>query len=380
MKILSFLKREAVLIIAVILAAVSAFLVPPDTVYASYIDFHTLSILFCLMVVMTGLQRLGFFAAVAQAIVRRTVSIRQLILILVLLCFFFSMFITNDVALITFVPLALVTLEMAAPNEKERWMVFVVVMQTIAANLGSMLTPIGNPQNLYLYGRMSVSLGAFVMLMLPYAAASLVLIVACVMLITRRASAAVSLSYSAAAFQMPKAKLLIYGGLFLLSLLTVLNVVDNRLVLAIVLVVMVILDRKAVKQVDYSLLLTFTALFVFIGNMGRIEPFRELLKQAIEGREILTSVICSQVTSNVPAALLLSGFTERLPELTIGVNIGGLGTLIASMASLISFKAICKDNPKKRVVYLLQFSAYNLIFLAILLVMALMDMSIRFCA
>ena len=261
--------------------------------------------------------------------------------VLMALCFFGSMFITNDVALITFVPFAVMTLEMAGQSKR---LIHVVVLQTIAANLGSMLTPIGNPQNLYLYGRAGMSLGSFLGLMLPYTAVSLLLLLAWGMFLG--GSCADGGKPPAEEFQGWEAghlrektnmsSLWIYLALFLLCLLTVAHVLPWQMVLGSVLAAVVFRDRKLLAKVDYSLLLTFVGFFIFIGNVGRIPAFRDFLQNAVAGREVFAGVAASQVISNVPAALLLSGFTEDYGRLLVGVNLGGLGTLIASMASLMS--------------------------------------------
>ncbi len=353
-----------------VLAVVSAILVPPDSRYFSYIDFATLGILFCLMAVMAGLSGLGFFDAVARAILGRTHSMRQMVLVLVLLCFFFSMVITNDVALMTFVPLSIVMLTMAGQEQKERWLLFTVVMQTMAANLGSMLTPIGNPQNLYLYGLSGMSAGAFVKMMLPLTVLSLVLIVACVVVALRRGGKLTLTEFSAAA-AMDRKKLLLYGALFVLSLLVVFHVLPWYAVTVLTAAVVFCVDRPTLRRVDYALLLTFVALFIFVGNIGRFPAFYALLVRIVKGREVLTAVACSQVASNVPTALLLSRFVKNTQLLAYGVNIGGLGTLIASMASLISYKFVAKDVPHKKGRYLAQFTLYNVAFLAVMLLFTL---------
>ncbi len=370
-KIINYLKKEIVLTVALVLAIGSMFLVPPDAQYVSYIDFHTLGLLGSLMIVMEGLRRMGVFSQLAKSILRRCGDMRKMVLLLVLLCFFSSMLITNDVALITFVPLTIVMLELVGREQKEKWLVFVVVMQTIAANLGSMLTPIGNPQNLYLYNLSGMALPEFIGMMLPYTLVSLIGLGVCILFVTRGATGTVAMTAEDKQEYICKRKLLAYGILFALCLLVVAGMADYRAVVAIVVLAVLGFDRKTLFAVDYSLLLTFSALFVFIGNMGRIDMFRTMLESVVAGREILTAVVASQVISNVPAALLLSGFSDHFRELVVGVNIGGLGTLIASMASLISFKYIAAESSEKRMPYLLQFTGYNLGFLGLLLPFAM---------
>ncbi len=360
-------KKEAVLSIAVVLAVISAVFVKPDKEYWGYIDFRTLAILFCLMAVMAGLKELGLFQFVAEKLLNRVKGIRSLVFILVMLCFFSSMIITNDVALITFVPFTFITLKLILGEGAEQLVVPVVVMQTVAANLGSMFTPIGNPQNLYLYSETSMNFGQFILFMLPYTAASFVLLAAWCLCFRYKSDGPVAVilrgKSSLGGCGRPLA---VYGVLFALSLLTVAHVLPYEAVTLIVLAAVFFMDRKVLKQVDYTLLLTFVGFFIFIGNMGRVPAFNAFLQQIMNGNEILTSVAASQFMSNVPAALLLSGFTKEYELLIIGTNLGGLGTIIASMASLISFKYVGKEYKHLRGKYLLYFTAANIIFLAVL--------------
>lgn len=362
-KIFCFLKEEVVLTAAWLLALVTMFFVTPDSGYLDYIDFHTLGLLFALMAVMAGLQRLGLFRAMGEAMLRRTRTTRQLEAVLIFLPFFASMAVTNDVALITFVPFALEVLAMA---DQRRRVIPVAVMQTIAANLGSMTTPIGNPQNLYLYSRFGLSMGEFFSTLLPLTAASFVLLL---LFILVRKPVPITIAAADRQPTMNKGRLALLLALFLLCLAVVAKLLPLWAVCIIVLVAMLIADRTALIKVDYALLFTFIGFFIFVGNLGRIPLFTRLFQQLLTGREVICSVIASQVISNVPAALLLSGFTDRADALLIGVNLGGLGTLIASMASLISYKYMAKASPKEKGKYLLWFTAANLIFLAILLVL-----------
>lgn len=365
-KIMTVFKQETVLCIACILAVISAFIVPPDAQYLSYIDFRTLGILFCLMAVMAGLQRIGVFEMLAQRMLLKVRNMRQLVPILTMLCFISSMVMTNDVALITFVPFTFIVLGLVGESEKERHMIPIVVMQTVAANLGSMLTPIGNPQNLYLYGKAGISLSDFLLLMLPYTAASAIFLLLFGIFYTRNANTTLTVKFSQPTVIQSKRNLIVYLILFVLSLLTVAHKIHYLLALMIVLLAVLIFDRRTLAKVDYSLLVTFIGFFVFIGNMGRIPAFRTFLENMIAGNEAVTAIASSQIISNVPAALLLSGFTEEYEALIIGTNLGGLGTLIASMASLISFKYIARENAACKGRYLLYFTVVNLVFLALL--------------
>ena len=369
MKLKQFIQQETVLTAAAVLAVFSMFFVPPDAQYAGYIDFRTLAILFSLMSVMAGLRRQGVFDRLGRALLARTRNTLQLVLVLVGLCFFGSMLITNDVSLLTFVPFTFVVLNRLGPDAHRSLLIPVVCMQTIAANLGSMLTPIGNPQNLYLYGKSSMSMGAFVRLMLPYTLVSLVLLLVWAAAVCRKSSVVLSADGLSAPLDAPGNRriILLDLALFVVCLLSVIRVLPYGIAFAAVLVCTLFADPRTLRTVDYSLLLTFVAFFIFIGNLGRIPAFSGWLQEFLTGREVLVAVLASQVTSNVPAALLLSGFTAETQALIIGTNLGGLGTLIASMASLISYRQIARELPQGKKQYFGLFTLSNLIFLAILL-------------
>ena len=371
-KLIHFFKQETVLCAALALAVTSMFLVHPDAEYLSYIDFRIIAILFCLMGAMAGLQKTGVFQWIAQALLAKVRKTRQLVWILVLLCFFSSMAVTNDVALITFVPFTFTVLDLIGPEARKRLTVPVVVLQTVAANLGSMLTPIGNPQNLYLYGRAGQSLGAFLLLMLPYTCVSFLLMMLWSTVQSRAYNVPVEVSFrEEIRLDRRKIQLAGYLVLFALDLLTVAQVIPYGLALLLTVVGLLVLDRSIFARVDYSLLLTFVGFFVFIGNMGRLPVFYKFLQKIVSGHELLAGAAASQVISNVPAALLLSGFTEDFPPLIIGVNLGGLGTLIASMASLISYKFVTREELGMKGTYFRQFTYTNVVFLAVMLVFAL---------
>ena len=364
-RVADFVKREAVLCIAVLLALVSMFFVPPDAEYAGYIDLRTLGILFCLMTVVAGLKGLGVFSALAQLLLKRVRTVRALVVALVLMCFFFSMVITNDVALITFVPFTFELLRLAGEQAEREWLVSAVAMQTAAANLGSMLTPLGNPQNLYLYGRAGMTAGGLAALMLPYSALSLAMIMLWIAL--RRGGGSISVRFEEKREIAGKKRLVMYIALFAVCLLAVLRVIWWQAAAAVVLVCVLAADRGVLRGVDWGLLATFVGFFVFVGNMGRIPALRQLLESVVAGNEVLTAAASSQIISNVPAALLLSGFTQDMRGLIIGTDLGGLGTLIASMASLISYKQLCAQRPQEKGRYMLCFTVSNVVMLAALL-------------
>lgn len=355
-----FMRREAVLSAAMALAVVSAFFVPPSAEYLGYIDWDTLALLFSLMAVMKGFQQAGLFICLANSLLRRAHGTRALLAVLVGLPFVGSMIVTNDVALITFVPFGLVSLRMA---RQERLIVPLVVLQTVAANLGSMLTPMGNPQNLYLYAKSGMSFGSLCLLMAPY----VLLAAACIaaMILLRRPA---RVECPAVPVKLAGLKpLATYSAGFALCLLALFGVLSPLAVAAVTALYLALFDRALLRAVDYSLLGIFAAFFIFIGNISGIEAFRGFISSALTGRVELAAVLASQVTSNVPAALLLSGFTDQWPALIIGCNIGGLGTLIASMASLISYKAVAREYPEQKGRYFAQFTLCNLGLLAVML-------------
>lgn len=366
-KVWMWCKQEAVLVIACVLAVASAFVVHPDKQYIDYVDFRTLAILFSLMAVMAGLQKIGLFRYVAEKLLGKVSHIRILVFVLIMLCFFSSMLITNDVALITFVPFTFIVLRMILGEGAEKLVIPIVVMQTVAANLGSMLTPIGNPQNLYLYGKCGMGFGAFIRLMLPYTVMAFLLLTVWCLIFPYQGKKNFELTLSDnISLDSCKKQLVLYAVLFVLCLLTVVHIVPYGVTLGVVIVGVILMDKHVLKEVDYALLFTFVGFFIFVGNMGRVPAFNMFIQKIIDGNEVLTSVIASQFMSNVPAALLLSGFTNAYELLIIGTNLGGLGTLIASMASLISFKSIGKEYKHLRGKYLLYFTVVNVVFLIVL--------------
>ncbi len=360
-KVLGFLKDETVLSVSAALALISCFLVPPDREYLGYINIDTLGTLFCLMAVMAGFRKLGVFQRLAQGLLGKIKNERGLTLTLTALCFFCSMVITNDVALITFVPLAILIADM---EDRESSLVLTVTLMTVAANLGSILTPIGNPQNLYIYSVSGMGMGEFVLSMLPYAAGAAVLLVVFTLIFVKNSPVNVTIKDRPP--EMSKFDLCWFSALFLLCILSVAKLIPVTVLLPVIIVAVAVRDWRLILKVDYSLLATFLCFFIFIGNMGRFAPFKNAVLSVLQGHVLPVSVGLSQIISNVPAALLLGGFTEDWKELLTGVNLGGLGTLIASMASLISYKHLSRHSPSLKGRYLLIFTAVNAAFLAIL--------------
>ena len=374
-KVIGFIKKDTVLCVATTLAMVSAFFVKPTLNYVNYIDFRVLGILLSLMTVMAGLQRNGLFDMIGSSLLKRTKNTMQLSLVLVFLCFFFSMFITNDVSLITFVPFAMLTLRKC---NQEKLLIPVIIVQTLAANLGSMLTPIGNPQNLYLYNLAEMKMSTFIGIIGPYTLTSGILLLLSVAVVCRKKEKIeFTLEENNGDHEIEKERLhlrrkahqknAVYLILFLMSLLVVVRVLPYYVAFSVVFVAVFIMDRQVLKTVDYSLILTFIAFFIFTGNIGEIETIRNVLQEFVSGREVGVGIAASQVISNVPAALLLSGFTKDYAKLLVGVNIGGLGTLIASMASLISYKIYAHHYNEQKGKYFRWFTIANVGYLAVLL-------------
>ena len=378
--ILEKIKRlDPVMTIAWILAIISVFFIHPDKEYVNYIDFRSLGILWGLMIIIQGLKKENVFDLLANKLIRKFNKDWQLMAVLVFICFFSSMLITNDVALITFVPIAIMILKGA---DKENLLIPVIVLQTVAANLGSMLTPIGNPQNLYMYGKTGMSLISFCGIMFPFSLVSFIGLVLAIFIVNKTAVSVNSLEKSVekdlenknevdklSTDNRGKLAILLFSLAFIVAILTVVRIVPYLYFDAVVLIIILLMDRELIASADYTLLLTFIGFFIFTGNMGRLDLVRELLEKLMNGREFIIALITSQFISNVPATLMLSGFTTCYKELIIGVNVGGLGTLIASMASLISYKAYTKEYKENTGKYMKEFTLTNLIFLAILVIL-----------
>lgn len=356
-----FIRKEAVLCISALCALATMIAVPPDAAYLHYIDFRVLCLLLCLMGVVAGFKSLGAFQWLTFQLLRRIKSGRILAVTLVLLPFFCSMLVTNDVALIVFVPF---TLALLGDMGCEKHMIPIIVLQTVAANLGSMATPVGNPQNLYLYAAYSLSVGEFFSVVLPLTLLSLAVLTAAS--VPALPKVLPSRELKEEKIRSIKA-LAVYAVLFVQCLLTVFRVVPYPITTAIVVAVLFLMDRKLLKEIDFMLLLTFVCFFVVSENLGRVEAIRSFLQNLLGKNTLLTAVGASQAISNVPAAVLLSAFTENWQELLAGVNIGGLGTPIASLASLITLKLYLRWPGAKIGKFMVFFLAANLIGLLILL-------------
>ena len=364
-KIISFAKANAVVLIAAFAAIVTSFIVPPDREYLGYFDFKTLTCLFCVLAVVCALRNIRFFYTMAKAIIRKFKNTKLSVLALVYITFIGSMLIANDMALLTFLPLGYFVLHTTG---KEKYMAFTYIMQNIAANLGGMLTPFGNPQNLYLYTKFGIPDAEFISIMfLPFIVAISLITVLCLVFVKSE-----PLEIEEKAAELPMARVAIYLALFALSILIVFRTIPFVVGLIIIPVSLLFLDREALKQVDYGLLLTFVFFFIFSGNMARIDVVREFFSALLEKNTLVFSALSCQVISNVPSAILLSQFTSNYRELLLGVNIGGVGTLIASLASLITFKTYTKDQPGHTFRYILKFTAFNFLFFGVLVCVCLL--------
>lgn len=357
--LLGFVKKNVVMTVALAAAILTSFLIPVDREYLGYFDCKTLTCLFCVLAVVCALKNIRFFYILAKKVVRLFRNARMSILALVYITFIGSMLIANDMALLTFLPLGYFVL---TTTGKEKYMAFTFIMQNIAANLGGMLTPFGNPQNLYLYTKFNIPTPEFMSIMAPPFVLSVALITLCCIVFVRPEP----LRVEDEKVQLPPGRTALYLGLFLLSIVIVFRVIPYWIGLVVIPAVLLAADRKALKMVDYPLLFTFVFFFIFAGNLSRVEPVRAVLSALLGKSTLLFSVLSCQLISNVPSAILLSQFTANYCDLLVGVNIGGTGTLIASLASLITFGEYTRHNPGGTGRYVGLFSAFNFGFLIVL--------------
>ena len=351
-KITSFVKNNIVMCIAFIAAVITSVIVPVDREYLDYIDLKTISCLYSVLAVVCALKNIKFFYTLAQKIVELFKNIRLCVLALVYITFIGSMLIANDMALLTFLPLGFFVLN---STNMQKHMAFTFIMQNIAANLGGMLTPFGNPQNLYLYTKFNIPNGEFMSIMAPPFIVAIVLITLCCIIFVRPEP----LKIKGERIKLPVGKTVIYLLLFALSIAIVFRTIPYYIGVIVITSVLMLMDKSALYKVDYPLLFTFVFFFIFAGNMARIDVVQNVFSHFLEKNTMLFSVASCQVISNVPSAILLSQFTDNYSDLLIGVNIGGAGTLIASLASLITFREYTKHNPNGTVSYIKKFTAFN---------------------
>ncbi len=358
-KIINTILRQAVLCTAIFAALITCFLVPVDREYLSYFDIRTLLCLFTTLAVVSAFDRIHIFEFIGKKLVTTLGNLRRLVLGIVFLTFLSSMLLANDMALITFLPLGAIVLSFTG---KEKYMTYLFILQNIAANLGGMITPFGNPQNLYLYSFYQIPVSEFFSIMFPSFLLALLLIAGgCLIIRPEPLQVKVSESYTQS-----RGRIILYSLLFLLSILIVFRVVSLLPGTIVVILTLLIADRKAFQKVNYPLLLTFCAFFVFAGNMARITAVQNFFEMLLQKNTFLFGILSCQFISNVPSAVLLSQFTTDYQSLLLAVNLGGLGTLIASLASLITFSEFRKNQPGHEKKYLFMFSAVNAAFLILL--------------
>ena len=357
--IIEFLKKNIVMTVAFSAAAITSIVVPVDKEYLGYFDLKTLTCLFSVLAVVCALKNIRFFYTLAQKIVQCFKNTRMCVLALVYITFIGSMLIANDMALLTFLPLGYFVL---SSTKKEKYMAFTFIMQNISANLGGMLTPFGNPQNLYLYSKFNIPTLEFMQIMAIPFVLSIALITLCCFIFVK----AEALEISDTKTTLPKGRTIIYLLLFALSIAIVFRGIPYWIGLIVIPLALLFLDKKALTMVDYPLLLTFVFFFIFAGNMARIDVVKNAFSFLMEKNTLLVSVLSCQCISNVPSAVLLSQFTGNYSDLLVGVNIGGAGTLIASLASLITYREYTRHYPTDVKGYIKKFSLFNFAFLGIL--------------
>ncbi len=357
---IAFIKKNIVMVIAFFLALITSVIIPPDREYIQYFDFKTLTCLFCVLAVVSALKDINFFYLIARKIAHVFKTTRRAITAIVYITFIGSMLIANDMALLTFLPLGALVL---TSTKKEKYMSFCFIMQNIAANLGGMLTPFGNPQNLYLYSTFNIPNGEFLSIMAPPFILSVALITLCCIIFVKNEE----IEISDEEIKLDKVKTTLLLILFAYSIVIVFRLIPYYTGLIVIPLALLFIDRKALLKVDYPLLLTFVFFFIFAGNMGRISAVRSFFSYFLDKDTLIFSALSCQVISNVPSAILLSEFTSSYAPLLLGVNIGGVGTLISSLASLITFREYSHRYPEKRKAYIEEFSLFNFAFLIILL-------------
>ena len=355
-----FLRKNVVMVIAFLCALVTSIIITPDKEYIGYFDFKTLTCLFCVLCVVCALKNIKFFYSLARKVVELCKNARMSVLALVYITFIGSMLIANDMALLTFLPLGFFVLK---ETGMQKYMAFTFIMQNIAANLGGMLTPFGNPQNLYIYSKFNIPTLTFMGIMLfPFLLSVFIITLCCLVFVKNE-----KLELKGEKISLPLMRTVIYLLLFAFSIVIVFRIVPYQLGLVIIPLFIFFMDRDALKKVDYPLLLTFVFFFIFSGNMARINGVKSILGALMEKNTLLFSSLSCQFISNVPSAILLSQFTTNYRDLLLGVNIGGVGTLIASLASLITLREYTKADPQGVKSYIIKFSIFNFAFLFILL-------------
>ena len=357
----AFAKKQAVLCIALIAMTITCIAVPVDKTYLTYFDLRTLATLFCTLAVVSAFSHIHLFEVISKTVVIKLHTLRNATLGLVLITFTGSMLLANDMALLTFLPLGYFVLNSTGNKNS---MAFVFIMQNIAANLGGMVTPFGNPQNLYLYSYFNIATTEFIQIMLPsFLTATFLILIVCLFVKPTPLTLKNDEEY-----HLPVTRTILYSVLFVCSILIVFRVIPYKIGTIAITVALIFLDKKSIKEVNYPLLATFCAFFVFSGNLARIPAVNSFFSGLLPVNTLLFGILSCQCISNVPSAVLLSHFTTDYASLLPAVNIGGLGTLIASLASLITFSEYRKHNPEQTKKYIFLFTAINFGFMAVLFV------------
>lgn len=363
--IVAFVKKEVVLSIAFVAMVITIFFVPIDKEYLGYFEYKTLVALFCMLAVVAGLKNTNIFELVSKKLIGLFKTRRAVIYCLIYGTFFFDMIVANDMSLITFLPLTYIVLH---STNNDKYLAITFILQTIAANMGGMITPYGNPQNLYLYSYYNIpTLEFFGVLLIQAITVALLLFIACLFIKNEPLTLK-----NEEKFEIKKKELIIYAILFVFVILSIFRVVPHLITLAIVVLTVLIVDRQRFKHVDYALLATFCVFFVFSGNIARIPAIKELISNIVAENTLIAGIVSCQFISNVPTAIFLSKFTENYSDLLVSVNIGSLGIIISSLASLITLKEYLKHQPKGLKKYMVKFTLVNTAFLAVLIVVTIL--------
>lgn len=364
-KIKAFVKKEVVLSIATVCAIITMFFVPVDKEYLEYFEFKTLMSLFSMLAVVAGLKNTNVFELISKKLIGLFHTRRAVIYALIYGTFFFDMIVANDMSLITFLPLTYIVLH---STNNDKYLAITFILQTIAANMGGMITPHGNPQNLFLYAFYEIPTLEFIgVLLIQSITVAILLFVACLFIKNEKL-----VLNNDARVDVNKKKLAVYAILFVCVILSILRVIPHVVTLVVVAITILAMDIKRFKEIDYALLATFCVFFVFSGNIARIPAIKDMISSIVADNTLLAGIISCQFISNVPTAIFLSNFTQNYRDLLVAVNIGSLGIIISSLASLITLKEFLKHQPGKLKSYMLKFTLVNTLFLILLVLVTIL--------
>lgn len=364
-KVINFIKKEVVLSIAIVATIITCFFVPIDKEYIEYFEYKTLIALFCMLAVVAGLKNTNIFELISNKLIGLLKTRRAVIYSLVYGTFFFDMIVANDMSLITFLPLTYIVLH---TTNNDKYLAITFILQTIAANMGGMITPYGNPQNLYLYSYYNIpTLEFFGVLLIQAITVAILLYISCLFIKNEE----LNLQHNDK-FEIKKKELSIYAALFVLVILSIFRVVPHLVTLVLVVSTVLIVDRKRFRDVDYALLATFCVFFIFSGNIARIEFIKDFIASIVTENTLVAGIVSCQFISNVPSAIFLSKFTQNYSDLLVSVNIGSLGIIISSLASLITLKEYLKHQPQNFKKYMCLFTLINTAFLAVLIIVTIL--------